>query len=148
MIPNDYTHMHAAVSMDAIHNMAIPPFRLHPVCAAGAPAWSIRGLLDFNMAFSRFPAALPLKPGSYPPDPPGAAFTLLREGDAWLDEDHNLIVAVERILPCTEQPLVSLCCFIQKFNFCRMVRRFGSPRNCCIDTCLAISTNSQVVFSV
>jgi hypothetical protein len=41
------------------------------------------------------------------PSPPGAAFTLLREGDAFVDEEHNLLIAVERIVPCTEQPLVS-----------------------------------------
>jgi hypothetical protein len=70
-------------------------------------AWSIRGLLDFNMAFTRFPDALPPTPGAYPPSPPGAAFTLLREGDAFLDEEHNLLIAVERIVPCAEQPLVS-----------------------------------------
>jgi hypothetical protein len=70
-------------------------------------AWSIRGLLDFNMAFARFPDALPPTPGAYPPSPPGAAFTLLREGDAFVDEEHNLLIAVERIVPCTEQPLVS-----------------------------------------
>lgn len=52
------------------------------------------------MAFARYPAALPPKAGAYPPDPPGAAFTLLREGDAWLDEEHNLLIAVERVVPC------------------------------------------------
>ncbi|KAF6266656.1 hypothetical protein COO60DRAFT_1623446 [Scenedesmus sp. NREL 46B-D3] len=72
----------------------------------GNMAWSIRGLLDFNMAFARFPDALPPTPGSYPPNQPGAAFTLLREGDAFLDEAHNLLIAVEKIVPCTEQPLV------------------------------------------
>jgi hypothetical protein len=76
------------------------------VTCTGTSTWSIRGLLDFNLAFVHYPAALPPKPGAYPPDPPGAAFTLLREGDAWLDEEHNLLVAVERIVPCTEPPLV------------------------------------------
>lgn len=52
------------------------------------------------MAFARYPSALPPQAGAYPPDPPGAAFTLLREGDAWLDEEHNLLVAVERLVPC------------------------------------------------
>lgn len=73
----------------------------------GNMAWSIRGLLDFNMAFARFPDALPPTPGAYPPNPPGAVFTLLREGDAFLDEEHNLLLAVERIAQCAEQPLVS-----------------------------------------
>eukprot|EP00879_Flechtneria_rotunda_P026698 GHRR01028515.1.p1 GENE.GHRR01028515.1~~GHRR01028515.1.p1 ORF type:complete len:179 (+),score=39.07 GHRR01028515.1:162-698(+) len=72
---------------------------------AGVATWSVRGLLDFNMAFARFPAALPASAGAYPPDPPGASFTLLKEGDAWLDEEHNLLVAVERMVPCAE-PLV------------------------------------------
>jgi hypothetical protein len=67
---------------------------------AGFTAWSSRGLLDFNMAFARYPSALPPKAGTFPPDPPGAAFTLLREGDAWLDEDHNLLLAVEALAPC------------------------------------------------
>ncbi|WIA29149.1 hypothetical protein OEZ86_011660 [Tetradesmus obliquus] len=74
--------------------------------APGNMAWSIRGLLDFNMAFARFPDALPPTPGAYPPNPPGAVFTLLREGDAFLDEEHNLLLAVERIAQCAEQPLV------------------------------------------
>ena len=52
------------------------------------------------MLFARYPAALPPTAGSFPPDPPGAAFTLLREGDAWLDEEHNLLLAVERLVPC------------------------------------------------
>lgn len=56
----------------------------------------------------RFPDALPIDPGSYPPNPPGASFTLLREGDAWLDEQHNLLIAVERVATCTDQPLVRL----------------------------------------
>lgn len=73
----------------------------------GASQWSVRGLLDFNLAFKRFPDALPSEPGSYPPNPPGAAFTLLREGDAWLDEDHNLLVAVERVAACTDTPKVT-----------------------------------------
>jgi hypothetical protein len=57
------------------------------------------------MAFARYPSALPPSPGSFPPDPPGAAFTLLREGDAWLDEEHNLLLAVERLVPCQEAAL-------------------------------------------
>jgi hypothetical protein len=52
------------------------------------------------MAFARHPSALPRTAGSFPPDPPGAAFTLLREGDAWLDQEHNLLLAVERLVPC------------------------------------------------
>lgn len=58
------------------------------------------------MAFARYPNALPRELGAYPPNPPGASFTLLREGDAWLDEEHNLLIAVERVAACSEQPLV------------------------------------------
>jgi hypothetical protein len=57
------------------------------------------------MAFARYPSALPPSAGSFPPDPPGAAFTQLREGDAWLDEEHNLLLAVERLVPCQEAAL-------------------------------------------
>jgi hypothetical protein len=52
------------------------------------------------MAFARYPAALPCAPGAFPPSPPGGAFTLLREGDAWLHAEHNLLLAVERLVPC------------------------------------------------
>jgi hypothetical protein len=73
--------------------------------STGSSSWSARGLLDFNMAFARYPSALPPSAGSFPPDPPGAAFTQLREGDAWLDEEHNLLLAVERLVPCQEAAL-------------------------------------------
>lgn len=61
----------------------------------------MRGLLDFNRVFGRYPDALPATAGAYPRDPPGAAFTLLREGDAWLDEEHNLLLAVDKVVDCT-----------------------------------------------
>jgi hypothetical protein len=38
----------------------------------------------------------------------GAAFTLLREGDAWLDEQHSMLVAVERIAECPQPPAVDV----------------------------------------
>ena len=73
----------------------------------------MRGLLDFNLAFGRYPDALPKGPGAYPPDPPGAAFTLLQEGDAWLDEEHGLQLLVEKVADCDGKPQVhpvSLVC--------------------------------------
>lgn len=34
---------------------------------AGNSHWTMRGLLDFNLQFRRFPAALPDHEGSFPP---------------------------------------------------------------------------------
>lgn len=72
-------------------------------------AWSMRGLLDFNLQFARFPSALPPTNGSFPPDPPGAAFTLLREGDAWLDTEHGVLTVVEGAVSCGSEPEVGAC---------------------------------------
>jgi hypothetical protein len=99
----DYWGEGAAVDAQAQHRvgwLAGTPHHFVSHLPAGGSAWSARGLVDFNMAFARYPSALPRTPGSFPPEPPGAAFTLLREGDAWLDAEHNLLLAVERLVPC------------------------------------------------
>lgn len=101
--PHTDTHTRQSVGWLAhqqCHTPASSPACLPAWLPAGSSSWSARGLLDFNMAFARYPSALPRTPGSFPPDPPGAAFTLLREGDAWLDAEHNLLLAVERLVPC------------------------------------------------
>jgi hypothetical protein len=112
----------------------------------GTPTWSIRGLLDFNLAFGRYPDGLPKGPGAYPPDPPGAAFTLLQEGDAWLDEEHRIMLLVEKVAGCGMEPQVRYRRH-SEHNVQHMSHCTHGAKNCWQVPCIYIAIAMKTVSS-